>query len=132
MLTQKDYNIALLVAITMFVIESGLIILYPVTSFPFKNVFIWRIALAVVIVSSAFILSRWIQTNFFNINVDLDIFLTSFIVVALEFFIFKSYTLQGFDKTTNLDPFNKIIGKFVFTAISVMIAKGIYKNIYKL
>uniref|UniRef100_A0A6C0H6Z0 Uncharacterized protein n=1 Tax=viral metagenome TaxID=1070528 RepID=A0A6C0H6Z0_9ZZZZ len=126
-LTTDDYLLAFLVAITMFVIESGLIYLYPVVYFPYQNVWFWRIVLAGVIVSGSFLLARYIESSSFNIGVDLDIFMTSFIVVALEFFIYPSYSLQGFKTGSVLDPFNKVLGKFIFTAISVMIAKGIYK-----
>jgi hypothetical protein len=127
-LTTDDYRLALLVAVTMFIIESGLIYLFPVASFPYQNVWIWRIMLAGVIVSGSFLLARYIQSTTFKIGVDVDIFLTAFTVVALEFFIYSGYSLQGFKSGTVMDPFNKLLGKFVFTAISVMIAKGIYKK----
>lgn len=116
-----------MVVLVMFVLESLLIWLFPVVQASFKSTFFVRVFAAVTIVASSYYLARLIQDHFFNIGTDMTVFITAFLVVAWELILYNSYSLTGLTRDTVLDPFNKVLGKFVFTAASVFIAKGLIR-----
>lgn len=117
-----------MVVLVMFCLESLLICLFPVTRASFKSTFIVRVLAAITIVASSYFFARVIQDRYFTVGTDVTVFITAFLVVAWEFVIYNSYSLSGFSNDTELDPFNKVLGKFVFTAASVFIAKGLIRG----
>jgi len=129
LINQEDITIAFTIAIVMLVIESLLIYLFPVTKFDGGSVLITRLFFASAIVVGCYLIAILIQKTSFAITIDISAFLTGFLVIALELVIYNKYSLQGFKNLETLDPFNKILGKFAFTVVSVFIAKGFYKKI---
>lgn len=116
-----------MVVLVMFVLESLLIWLFPVVQASFKSTFFVRVFAAVTIVASSYYLARLIQDHYFTVSTDMTVFITAFIVVAWELMLYNSYSLRGFSGDNVLDPFNKVLGKFVFTAASVFVAKGLIR-----
>ncbi|NDC95396.1 hypothetical protein EB118_15840 [bacterium] len=122
----SDLQLALYVALVMFVIEGVLIALYPITKAE-GDIASIRLFAAIGIVAGSFLTARYIQRHYFTVETDLDVFLTAFLVVVFELFAYNKYQLQDFTGKSDMDPFNKVLGKFAFTAVAVFIAKG-FKN----